>query len=169
MITLSILLLVIILFFYNRIKAQINIRKNIKMLTIESEKGRKVSQFSLGVIYLEGIKIKGIKIPKNYQKAFDLISKSSDQNFSPAQNTLGQMYYKGKGVPQNYTLAFYFYSRAANQGDPNAQLCLGIMYMEGEGITKNYSIAAEWLTKAANQGNENAKEGLRIIRTQLIN
>lgn len=41
--------------------------------------------------------------------------------------------------------------------------------MDGKGVTKNYNIATEWLTKAANQGNENAKEGLRIIRTQLIN
>jgi CobQ-like glutamine amidotransferase family enzyme len=106
-----------------------------------------VTQFLLGVAYLEG---QGVK--KDGQKAFDCFQKAADQGFPTAQFFLGKMYAEGREIGRNERKAFKWFQKAANKGHIEAQFSLGKMYAEGRGVEKNERKAFEWFQRAADEG-----------------
>ncbi|MFO9331967.1 tetratricopeptide repeat protein [Legionella pneumophila serogroup 1] len=102
----------------------------------------------------------GMEKPKDYQKAFKLLSKAAEHDAPEAQYLLGTMYYLGNGVKQDFQQAFNLYFKAAEQGVAEAQYCVGDMYREGEGVTQDYKLAFNWLSRAAEQGHPSAQNNL---------
>jgi len=75
-----------------------------------------MSQFTLGVIYLEGT-----ITPKNVQKGVMWLRKSAELGYMQAQCHLGDCYAKGTGVGKNTTEAVKWYKKAAEQGSTYAR------------------------------------------------
>jgi TPR repeat protein len=118
-------------------------------LELGSGVGNADSQCILGLWYL----YEKADLQPDYDKAFDLLTKSVSQGNRPAaQRGLGEMYLKGKGVSQNFSKAFEYFEESAKQNDQAAQFYLSFMYEEGLGISQNKSEAAVWYQKAAQQG-----------------
>ncbi|KAI9344299.1 kinase-like domain-containing protein [Obelidium mucronatum] len=109
-------------------------------------------QVRLGLMYKHGT-----KVPQDYSKAVQLLSKAANQGNAKAQYNLGVMYYYGIGVNKSYPKAVELYTLAANQGDADAQTALGYSYQYGQGVVKDYTKAVEWYTLAANQGHANGQ------------
>ncbi len=102
-------------------------------------------QFVLAEIYFDDSK---------YNKAIELLKKSAQQNYLPAQIKLASWYYFGYGSAKiNYKKARFWYEKAANIGDDNAQLILANMYRDGEGGSIDNNKAFNWYLKSEKQGN----------------
>ncbi len=69
------------------------------------------SQYMLSVMYLKG---QGVK--KDYNKAFQLVKKSADQNFISALIELVEYYTNGWGTKINYELAYQIEKKCADEG-----------------------------------------------------
>ena len=54
----------------------------------------------------------------------DLLQKSAEQGFAPAQFELAEMYYYGNGTVQNTDEAIKWYKKSAEQGNAKAQYIL---------------------------------------------
>ncbi|GBC08527.1 hypothetical protein RclHR1_08190003 [Rhizophagus clarus] len=104
--------------------------------------------FFRGFLYFNEIIVK-----KNEDKAFELFSKASEDNFSIAQLYLGKLSKDPKE-------AFYWYQRSAENGNKLAQFYLGKCYENGRGIEKDNSEALECFEKAAKKGNKLAQLSL---------
>ncbi len=111
-------------------------------------------QFQLGRAYDKGRNI-GLAVPL-YQKA-------ADQNYAPAQSSLGSLYSNGEGIPQDYAQAVTLFRKSANQGFLGGQYNLGLAYMKGLGVERDYVKAAEWFKKAAEQGLADAQYNLGVF------
>ena len=133
------------------------LKKAFKMLvTIEKEAHYHWSQYSLGVCYDNGYGTK-----KNYTKAVEWYSKSSEQKNPVAMNNLAGCYQHGEGVDKDHTKTFEWYEKSANLGCSCAMTNVGISYEVGEGVTKDLNKAKEWYTKGAAQGNADSQKHLR--------
>jgi len=97
---------------------------------------------------------------KDYTKAFEWYTKSSEQENSRAMNMLGYCYENGEGCDQNQTKAFEMFEKSANLGHSTAMYNLGNYYKNGWGVTKDVNQAREWFTKAVAQGYANAQAQL---------
>ena len=126
------------------------------LVTIEKEAHYHWSQYSLGVCYDNGYGTK-----KNYTKAVEWYSKSSEQKNPVAMNNLAGCYQHGEGVDEDYTKTFEWYEKSANLGCSGAMTNVGISYEVGEGVTKDLNKAKEWYTKGAAQGNADSQKHLR--------
>ncbi|MBQ7307617.1 MAG: sel1 repeat family protein [Clostridia bacterium] len=98
---------------------------------------------------------------KNYDKAFELLSKLSKIYNSEAQLLLGECYYCGNGVSQNYKEAIKWYSLSAEQNNDKALYQLGRCYYFGIGVDKNIEKARSFFEKSVKYGNT---ESLRFIK-----
>jgi TPR repeat protein len=126
------------------------------LVTIEKEAHYHWSQYLLGVCY---DKAWGTK--KNYTKAVEWYSKSSEQKNPVAMNNLAGCYQHGEGVDEDHTKTFEWYEKSANLGCSGAMTNVGISYEVGEGVTKDLNKAKEWYTKGAAQGNADSQKHLR--------
>jgi hypothetical protein len=79
--------------------------------------------------------------------AMDLLSKSAEKGYAPAQTTLAYILDQSEENDQ----AFILFEQAAKQNYAAAQFGLGKMYASGEGVEQNQSIAGEWIKKSAEQ------------------
>ena len=70
--------------------------------------------------------------------------KAAEQNYAPAQSSLGSCYGLGEGVPQNYGEALKWYRKAAEQNHLDARCSLGDSYHEGRGVKKDDVEAYAW-------------------------
>jgi len=98
----------------------------------------------------------------NPKMAMQLLERSADQGFVPAEWRLGWDYELGEVVAQDLPSALVWYRKAAEAGDQNAQVDLGLMYAEGRGVTMDQAEAFRLIYKAAQQGNHIAED--RIAR-----
>jgi TPR repeat protein len=104
--------------------------------------------------------LKGEGVPKDFAKAFEILSPIANQGNADAQNNIGQMYYWGAGIAKDYAQALDWFTKSAKQGNPEAQYYLGTMYITGVGVTKDYTQALAWFQKSAAQGNPDAQNSL---------
>ena len=100
---------------------------------------------------------------KDYETAFNLLTKLANQGDPGAQNNLGVMYHNGIGAAQDDKKAVYWYQKAAEQGHASAQNNLGVMYLNGIGILQDDMQAAYWYQKAAKQGLADAQFNLGVL------
>ena len=92
----------------------------LKWITLAAEQGDADAQFSLGLMYLQGL---GVFL--NNKTAVKWYRLAAEQGNVAAQFNLGWMYHKGLGVAQNHEAARKWYSLAAKQGHADAQFNLG--------------------------------------------
>ncbi len=121
-----------------------------------SEMGHIAAQYQLGTCYKLGIGTDPNGDPnilnsgfKDMEKALYWLTKAANQNYGPAQNSLG-LYYKNN--VKDMTKANEWFRLGAENGDPDAQLNLANSYWKGNGVEKDIKTAKIWLRKACNQG-----------------
>jgi len=136
-------------------------KETVEQLRPWVEKGRAWAQFSLGIMYYEGVGVE-----QSYQQARELFELSASQGHATAQYNLGIIYREGQGVDQSYESAAKYYETAATQGIASAQCSLGIFYVQGQGVEQSYEKARELWMKSAQQGFENAIYNLQLLDKQ---
>jgi TPR repeat protein len=73
-----------------------------------AKRGNPVAQYDLAWRYK-----KGIGVPRNLRKAFNLFHSSALKNYAPAQYQLGLAFREGLGVRENQELAKYWFKKAS--------------------------------------------------------
>jgi TPR repeat protein len=97
-------------------------------------------------------KLTGSGVSRNDLTGIDLMTKSAEQGYVPAQIALGTIYEKGIAVTAEPERAASWYSKAAANGDHLAEYLLGRMYYTGE-ISGGNTEAEKWLKESAQAGN----------------
>jgi uncharacterized protein len=120
--------------------------------------GDSASQFSLGVLYSEGLGVEA-----DYTEAARWYTLAAKQGVIAAQFTLGVMYAQGLGVETNRVQSARWYDKAARQGDGDAQFALGLIYSQGVGVARDQTIAVKWFKQAAVGGLAVAQASLGIM------
>ena len=128
-----------------------------RLLRPLADQGMAVAQFSLGVMYANGM-----GAPQDATQAVNWFRKAADQGNADAQANLGAMYDKGQGVSQDFVQAVNWFRRAADHGNADAQASLGWMYAQGQGVPQDFVQAVHWSFEAAQQGNVHAQVNLGI-------
>jgi TonB family protein len=103
-----------------------------------------VAQYAFGILFQWG---KGVT--KNEATAAAWFTRAAEQNFTGAQETLGEFYRDGKGVKKDDAIAVKWFQRAAENGDAVAQFNLGVMYRNGRGVAPDPVEAHKWIMLAA--------------------
>jgi len=91
-------------------------------LASAAEKGDRMAQYELGLIYAKGVHAK-----QDFAKAHDLLKKAAMQGVPKAQYHLGEMYVWGDGVEVNYSEAIVWFWLGTSLGDKYAQKRLRAM------------------------------------------
>ena len=82
-----------------------------KWYTLSAEKGNKVAQYNLGVMYSFGLGV----VP-DYKTALNWYNLSSEQGYALVQYNLGRLYYLGNGVKENIVYAHMWVNLASLNG-----------------------------------------------------
>ena len=133
-------------------------KTNFDNCLVEAEQGDAFAQFSLGVMYGNGM-----GVTQDYKEADKWYRKAAEQGNAEAQFNLGVMYEDGQGVAQDYKEALKWWRKAAEQGERKAQYNLGAMYYDGTGVAQDYKSAHMWWNIAAANGNSNAVKNRGIV------
>jgi len=118
--------------------------QDINLIKEKAELGNKESQYKLGRYYQYN--------KKDLTKAFELYKQSAKQNYSVAQNELGNFYLEGKGITKDYEKAFYWYEKASKSYYFDAINNLGYMYDLGLGRKEDNEKALQLYEDAASKG-----------------
>lgn len=104
--------------------------------------------YTLGMAYHDG---KGVR--RDYQQAFELISKAAQQNYPSAMAFMGNFYiaaYPKYGVVEiDEAEANRWWEKAARQGNSGAGYNLAVSYRLGRGVPQSYRQAYIWASLAA--------------------
>ncbi len=84
----------------------------------------------------------------DFEKAFALYSKSSEQGNYKGMSGLARCYFEGNGTDKDEVKAFQLFTTAAEAGDIDAQRGLADCYGTGCGTERDSDKAAYWLDKA---------------------
>ncbi|CAB4485379.1 unnamed protein product [Rhizophagus irregularis] len=140
--------------FYNINKYDKNSFISLKIILIS------IGQYFLGLFYYKGI---NDSIEQDFEKAFEWISKSSENGNLVAQCMLGYFYEHGIGTPENETKAFECYIKSAEGGNACGQCNIGLCYDNGSlGIVQNKYEAFNWYLKAAEGGDFSGQYNLGL-------
>jgi len=116
------------------------------------------AQYQMALIHLNGWGVR-----KDPQKAFELLTLASAQNYPDALFSLSLMYSEGEIVKKDLKTAFTLMEKAANKNLASAQFNIGVMYAQGAGVTINSKKAAAWYEKAARQNYALAQFNLALM------
>lgn len=130
-----------------------DISNSIKYLKLSSDKGFAAAECMLGVIYYAGYG----DISKDYNKAFDLFTKSADKSYEDAIFYKATCFYEGNGVRQDKSQAFLLWKTIANNGHIRAQNSVGNCLITGTGVARNVSEGIAWIRSAAEKGYSDAQ------------
>ena len=103
-------------------------------------------QYSKAVCYANGY---GIVKTKDLEKAVEWYRKAAEQEFAPAQCSLGLCYLKGEGVSRNLDKGFQLFEKAKEQHYPLAYVYLYSCYANGHGTEVDRDRADFYLEIAA--------------------
>ena len=92
---------------------------------------------------------KGIGVPQDYAKAFQLISWAYSQGNTWGVYYLGTAYFYGRGVQQDYIKAREILEKV-DWNNREVHYCLGVIYGQGLGVEANIPKAVEHLQKSGN-------------------
>ncbi len=120
--------------------------KSFVYLKAAAERGYRIAQNNLGVLYLDGL-----GVPQDVEKAAYWYRQSAEQGDQVAQTNLGVLYREGTGVPQSMEIAFQWFELAARTRDWYAQFNMGYMYLNGFGVERNVDVAYDWFLASARQ------------------
>ena len=108
----------------------------------------------------------GTGFSRNDLTGVDLIRRSAELGYAPAQVAMGYFSETGFGTPADPAQAAAFYSKAAVQSDRVAEWVRGRMYFTGVGEARNLNEAERWLGRAANQGDPFAQFLLGSVKLE---
>ena len=77
-----------------------------------AEEGDPISQFNLGLLYLDGH-----GVPQSYAEAANWFRRAAEQDYAQAQHNLGAMYGSGQGVKRDYVQAYKWLNICAAKGN----------------------------------------------------
>lgn len=115
---------------------------------------------NLGNTYYNGRDVAGVKIPVDYEKAFEWYTKAVEAGYeSVSYHCIGWMYRMGNGTRKNVSKAKLYFEKAVEKENTFAMVQLGQMYELGE-LSTDLAKALEYYERAANlddkDGNDNA-------------
>lgn len=126
-----------------------------------AEQGDAQAQFSLGMIYDEGM-----LLPGNKQLAVFWLTSAAEQRLPAAALYLGMKYAFGNGVARDEKVAEHWLILAAGQGWAQAQYLLAQMYLDQGGESRERLRATAWLQLAAASGYPGAAEQVdKLVQT----
>ena len=99
----------------------------------------------------------------DYDKAFDLYTKSANKGLPEGQYELALMYDDDSNDFYDPSEAVRWYIKAAEQNHPNAQYNLAVSYDFGDGVYEDDALAMVWYTKASAQGHADASYNLALM------
>ncbi|MBO68868.1 MAG: hypothetical protein CL398_11230 [Acidiferrobacteraceae bacterium] len=114
-----------------------------QLLSPYAEKGNSEAQYSLGIMYQNGL-----GTIRNPVLAFRWIREAAKQKHGLSCHSLGLMYLEGDCVEKNNTKAFEYFSLAADQGLAGSIIVLAQMYDQGIGVKKDHERAKKLYQKA---------------------
>ncbi len=120
-----------------------NLKKIIKALKVEAEKGDTLLAYALAYSF---------GVLKNDNESVAWFKKSANEGSLLAINNLGIAYINGMGVKKDPVKGVSLLKQAAVAGNAVAMRNLGWKYYHGNGIAKNYKETLYWLTQAINAG-----------------
>jgi hypothetical protein len=97
-------------------------------------------------------KLTGVPPNRSDLRGVDLMSRSADMGYLPAQVAVGTIYDTGMYIGANPSRASDFYRKAINQGSHFAEYLLGRMYYTGM-LAGGKRDGEKWLLSAAEAGN----------------
>ncbi|GBB88416.1 hypothetical protein RclHR1_00150012 [Rhizophagus clarus] len=124
-----------------------NSKNSYKLHIKNAGKGDNVSQYYIGNFYLYGVK-------KDYSKAIEWYSKSSEGGNIKAMYKLGVCYECGYGIKKDKKKALELYLKSAEGGYRRALYELGNRYYYGNCTFKDKDKAFEFYLKAAEKGHD---------------
>ena len=86
-------------------------KKKFEETKAKAEKGDKIAQFNLGVMYA-----KGRGVPQDFKEAVKLYRKAAEKGGAFAQYNLGFLYLAGRGVTKNISTAYVWVNFAVANG-----------------------------------------------------
>lgn len=113
--------------------------------------------YNLALFYMEGTG----GLPKDHNKALELLEKASQADVAKAQSYLG-IYYAHKS-PEDYSKAVSYLEKAALKEDNNAEYHLGVCYEHGLGVERNLVMAGQMYKAAASHGNVAAQYNVGVF------
>lgn len=122
--------------------------EHIDTIVSQAKEGKAEYEYLYGLCYENGWGVE-----QNLKQAFSWYSKSAEQDYAAACNSLGNFYRMGTGVTANADKALEWYRKGAKGGDGQAMLNLGNCYFYGMGVEKDEKMAVKWWTDAAEDGN----------------
>lgn len=135
------------------------LEKVFELYARSAELGNAIAQYNLAMMYSNGE-----SVYVDYQQAVYWFKKSAQQEFSPAQYRLGEMYYFEKGgLPRDFGKAVELFNEAAEQHDPDALMNLAMLAGSGEGVPHDTEKALFWIKEALQNGNESALDYQKIL------
>ena len=148
----SILIFIILLF--NSLMFANYIEEELEVIVSKANSGDAYYQGLLGMMYANGD-----NVDKNYEKAFELLTQSSDNGDAIGMYQLAIMYKLGRFTRQDTLKSEILFQGSvkklkeeAESGNPIIQFCLGNAYYYGSGIEKDLEKAFEWNMRSILQG-----------------
>lgn len=124
----------------------------IEWLKKAADNGYSDAIFMLGLQYYYGI-----KVPRDYKKAFSLVEQAAKEECKNAYGMLGYFYLRGIGVEPNGKMAVLYYQRGTLAGVPEAKYWYGRFLCDGYNVEKNVSKGYGLIKEAAEQGVSDAE------------
>ena len=119
-----------------------------KYFKTASDAGNLSARLNLALLYLVGD-----TIPRDLDKAVELLESVAEMGIPDAQYILGVALFDGElGIP-NKELGMVWLKKAAENHHVSAQVRYGINRYQGVGVEADQNDGAQWLLKAANAGN----------------
>jgi len=109
-----------------------------------------------GCYYLGSMHEIGLEVPRDYDRARELHTRTCDAGNILSCYSLGALYQSGLGAAPDYVAARQAYTRACNRGHASACYSLGTFYEAGLGIQPDDKRASELYARACNGGLETA-------------
>lgn len=130
-----------------------------KKLELGASKGDSQAQADLAMRYMNGD-----DIPKDMNRAVDLLKKSASQGNPHGKIGLGKLYLYGQGVKQdflesrrNFKEAFDILNNKISDKKGDDYYSLAHLYLNGNGVHHNDELADKWFKKAAESLEEEIK------------
>ncbi|KTD21530.1 enhanced entry protein EnhC [Legionella lansingensis] len=130
-------------------------QKALENYQMAAQKGDKIGQFNLGLIYEDGK-----EVPVDYAKAKALYSKAAELGHKQAMTQLAAFYFNGFAGKRDEQQALHWYKKAAALGDSAALYQLGLLSETGVATKLDFTNAVKYYEEAAKKGNEKAKLAL---------
>lgn len=120
-----------------------NFKKAVKWFGRGVKGGDAGSYHGLGLMYLHGL-----GLPQNVQKAFDYFKASAEQDYAPAQVSIGSLYLD-QGSPSDVQVASRYFELAARYGHIEALYYLAEIINHGLGRERSCGLATAYYKSVA--------------------